>query len=56
MAKNAKAAPQLEVKWDKPEPFALVVQQTTDGDRVTREQAQREADKQHSEKQQQELI
>lgn len=39
-------APQLEVKWDKPEPFTLVVQQTTDGERVAKEQAQREADKQ----------
>ncbi len=46
----------LEIKFDKPEPFTLTVQHTTDGDRVAREQTQREADQQHREKQQQTLI
>lgn len=48
----AKKPPQLDIKWDKPEAFALTVQSTTDGDRVAQEKAQLEADKQHAEKQQ----
>ena len=45
-----------EIKWDKPEAFSLVAQSTTDGDRVAREKAKREADKRNAEKQQRKMI
>lgn len=47
---------QIDITFDKPEPFALKVQQTKDGDRITREAQQRQADKAESEKHQQPLI
>jgi len=46
----------LEVCWDAPEAFALVVEQTTDGDRITSIQKQSETDKHHAEQQQTQLI
>ena len=47
-----KRIPQLEIEWDEPEPFALVPQQTTDGDRIAAEQLKRESDRAESAKQQ----
>ena len=49
-------ARQIEVRFDKPEPFKLVVQTTTDGDRVVREKEQLEADRKASEEKQKRLI
>ena len=40
---------QIEIRWDKPEPFALVPQSSLDGDRVATERRQRETDKARSE-------
>ncbi len=31
---------QIDIKWDRPEPFALAVQQTQDGDRIAADQAE----------------
>ena len=45
-----------EIKWEKPEPFSLMAESATDGDRVAREIARRETDKQTTEKQQRKLI
>lgn len=56
MAKKQRPPAQVEIRFDKPESFQLVIENTTDGERVVREQTQREADQQHSEKQQQRLI
>lgn len=55
MAKKHKAK-QVEITFDKPEPFKLEVQQTTDGDRVARQAAQTDADKQHAEQQQTKFV
>ena len=46
----------LEINFAEPEAFALVVQSTTDGDRITQEAKQTETDKQQSEKLQQQLV
>ena len=35
---------QLAIAWDAPESFALVIDQTQDGERIARNDAQREAD------------
>ena len=43
---------QIEIAWDKPEPFALQIESAQDGDRITKEQAQREADRAESDKKQ----
>ena len=45
-------AHQIEIDFGEPEPIKLTIQTTQDGDRVTRETAQREADQQHAESQQ----
>lgn len=54
LAKHNAAA--VEIKWDKPEPFALVVQQSTDGERVVREKQQLEADRKANKEKQLSLI
>ena len=46
---------QLEVQWSEPESFALITQSAVDGDRVTKEAAQRAADQQSSDRQQTEF-
>lgn len=46
----------LEIRFDKPEPFALVVQTTQDGERITKEQQQAQADKREQDKQQLALV
>ena len=43
---------QLEISWDAPEPFALAIKHTLDGERIAKEKAQSEADKAESEKKQ----
>jgi hypothetical protein len=43
---------QIDIQWAEPESFALAFQQTTDGERMVREQAQSQADQQHAEQQQ----
>lgn len=40
---------QPEIRMPEPEAFALIQHQTTDGDRVTRDRAQREADRKTAE-------
>jgi hypothetical protein len=55
MANRKQSKQTLEINFGEPEAFTLVVQQTTDGDRIAREKAQSEADKQHAEQQQQSL-
>jgi hypothetical protein len=52
MSKSKSKPRQLEVQWDKPEPFKLHVEQTTDGDRITREASQQQADRNESAKNQ----
>jgi hypothetical protein len=47
---------QVDIQWDAPEDFTLVVEKTTDGDRIQREQEQKLADQKEAEKQQQPLI
>ena len=50
-AKKHKAK-QVEIRFASPEPFALQIQTTQDGDRVAQQAAQLEADKQQSDKRQ----
>jgi hypothetical protein len=45
MSKTKAKARQLEIIWAMPEAFALAIQVTLDGDRVTREQQQQAADR-----------
>jgi hypothetical protein len=52
---KAHKAKQLEVNWGMPEAFALAIQTTIDGDRITREQQQREADHKEAEENQLQL-
>lgn len=40
---------QPEIRMPEPEAFALIQQQTTDGERIAREQAQRQADRKTAE-------
>ena len=47
---------QIEVSWDAPEAFQLLVQTAVDGDKIAAQQAQSQTDKQHAEKQQPELV
>jgi hypothetical protein len=47
---------QLEVQWPEPESFALTMQPVIDGDRVTREAAQRAANKAESDRLQAQLL
>ena len=47
---------QIEVKFDQPEPFALAVQETQDGERIALTKKKREADRAESEKQQTTLV
>ena len=42
-------AQQIEVRWDKPEALALVVDTTTDGDKIARRKQQQEKDRKESE-------
>lgn len=41
---------QLDIRWTEPEAFALVVQQTSDGDRIAAERTESVANQQASEK------
>ena len=43
---------QLDIHWEEPEAFALVVQTTQDGDRIATERTASEANKQAAEQQQ----
>ena len=54
MTKKSKPK-QVEIKFDAPESFRLVVQQSTDGDRIAAEQAQSQINQTESEKLQQTL-
>ena len=44
--------PQIPLTWDQPEPFALVPLTSQDGDRLTAEQQQQEADRKASDEKQ----
>ena len=44
--------PQLEINWGEAESFALVVQQTIDGDRVAAEKTQQTKDRHEADKHQ----
>lgn len=44
--------PQIPILWDQPEPFALVPLTAQDGDRLTAEQQQQEADRKASDEKQ----
>jgi hypothetical protein len=46
---------QLDIAWDKPEPFALAIQTSTDGDRVARQKAQAATNRQAAELLQQKI-
>ena len=48
--------PQRDIRFDAPEPFALVAQSTSDGERVVKEREQKAADKLESEKKQLTLV
>lgn len=50
-----KATP-IEIKWSEPEAFALVPEQTLDGERIERERKQREADRKEAEQRQPQLV
>jgi len=56
MKRPKHTARQIEVRWDKPEPFALEIKQTTDGVRVAQEAARREADRQTNDNNQTKFI
>ncbi len=49
-------APQVPIKWDKPEPFALVVETTLDGERLAKEKAKQQQDRKESEAKQPTLL
>ena len=49
-------AKQVDIHWGEPEAFALIVQTTTDGDRIARQKKQQEKDRQESEEKQVTLI
>jgi len=49
-------AKQLEIQWSMPEPFALAIQHTLDGDRVAAEDQQKQADRKEADKKQTELV
>jgi hypothetical protein len=46
---------QLDIAWEAPEPFALAIQTSTDGDRVARQEAQAAANRQTAELLQQKI-
>lgn len=43
---------QIDIQWAEPEPFALVIQNTQDGGRITSAARQKEADQHQSDQQQ----
>ena len=47
---------QPEIRMPEPEAFALIQQQTTDGERIARDRAQREADRKTAESNQMPLF
>ena len=47
---------QPEIRMPQPEDFALIQQQTADGERITRDRAQREADRKTAESKQMPLF
>jgi hypothetical protein len=49
-------AKQVDIKWSEPEAFALVPEQTLDGERIVAENQQREADRKAADAQQPALI
>jgi hypothetical protein len=51
-----KSTQQIEVNWGEPEAFALIIQQTTDGEREAKEKARAAKDRQESENRQEPLI
>lgn len=54
---SAKHKPhQVEIAWADPEPFALAIEHTQDGERTAREQQQREQDRKASESHQLALV
>lgn len=48
MRKHKAHAPELPFSFDAGEPFALVAEQTLDGERIAREKAEREAARAHA--------
>jgi hypothetical protein len=49
-------AQSIEIKWDKPEPFQLVIETTTDGDRIAKEKARLITERTEAETRQRELM
>ena len=53
---SGKRIPQYEFNWDRPEPFTLVIEQTTDWEQLEREKRRKEIERKKQEKHQQEMI
>ena len=47
---------QLEIDWSMPEPFALALAATLDGERIAKEAQEKEADRKEAEQRQTELV
>jgi hypothetical protein len=49
-------ARQVQITWDRPEAFKLIVESMTDGERIQRQQQQFEADRRAAEQRQESLL